>query len=175
MRLIDADALEREGWSLCRTYQQDKNTMVYETRSIVEIPTAQPERLADDDFETIRIHLSACKEKLCNQRRWKEAEEYQRIIDRFMSFASAQSEPIRINLNEPIKVKLTDWGKEIYYHQYDRTNQIAGREICEPRFPKEDENGYVEFQLWCFIELYGVHISMTLPNVIEPLEIVYER
>ena len=88
---------------------------------------------------------------------------------------SAQPELIRINLNEPIKVKLTDWGKEIYYHQYDRTNQIAGREICKPRFPREDENGYTEFQLWCFIELYGMHMGMTLPNVIEPLEIVYER
>ena len=88
---------------------------------------------------------------------------------------SAQPEPIRINLNEPIKVKLTDWGKEIYYHQYDRTNQIAGKEICKPKFPKEDENGYTEFQLWCFMELYGECMGMTLPNVIEPLEIVYER
>ena len=52
--------------------------------------SAQPERLTDDDFETIRIHLSAYKERLCNQHRWKEAEEYQRIIDRFMTFASAQ-------------------------------------------------------------------------------------
>lgn len=88
---------------------------------------------------------------------------------------SAESEPIRINLNEPIKVKLTDWGKEIYYHQYDRLNQIAGRKICEPKFPKEDENGYTGFQLWCFIELYGEHMGMALPNVIEPLEIVYKR
>lgn len=53
---------------------------------------AQPERLTDDDFETIRIHLNAYKEKLCNQRRWKEAEEYQRIIDRFIAFASTQPE-----------------------------------------------------------------------------------
>ncbi len=87
----------------------------------------------------------------------------------------AQLEPLRINLNEPIKVKLTDLGKEIYYHQHYMVNQIAGREICKPRFPKEDENGYTEFQLWCFIELYGTHIGITLPNVIEPLEIVYER
>ena len=82
---------------------------------------------------------------------------------------------IRINLNESIKVKLTDLGKEIYYHQYDEINRIAGKEICKPKFPKEDENGYTEFQLWRFIELYGTHISMTLPNVIEPLEIVYKR
>lgn len=50
------------------------------------------ERLTDDDFETIRIHLSAFKERLCNQHRWEEAEEYQRIIDRFMRFASAEGE-----------------------------------------------------------------------------------
>lgn len=61
---------------------------------IEKLPTAQPERLTDDDFETIRIHLNAYKEKLCNQQRWEEAEEYQRIIDRFMSFASAPSDII---------------------------------------------------------------------------------
>ena len=100
---------------------------------------------------------------------------YEKWREYFCDLPPAQPEPIRINLNELIKVKLTDWGKEIYYHQYDRTNQIAGREICKPRFPREDENGYTEFQLWCFIELYGMHMDMALPNVIEPLEIVYER
>ena len=100
--------------------------------------------------------------------------QYEKWREYFSEMPSAQPEPIRINLNDPIKVKLTDWGKEIYYHRYDRTNQIAGREICKPKFPKEDENGYTEFQLWCFIELYGVHMGMTLPNVIEPFEIVYE-
>lgn len=100
------------------------------------------------------------------------AEQFEAMLTRV---PSAQPEPIRINLNEPIKVKLTEWGKEIYYHQYDRINQNAGRKICEPRFPKEDENGYTEFQLWCFIELYGEYTGMTLPNVIKPLEIVYER
>lgn len=80
---------------------------------------------------------------------------------------------MRINLNDPVKVKLTDWGKEIYYHQYDRVNEAVGREICKPSYPKEDENGYTEFQLWSFMELYGEHMGMTLPNVIEPLEILY--
>lgn len=56
------------------------------------LPSAEPGRLTDDDFETIRIHLNAYKEKLCNQQRWEEAEEYQRIIDRFMAFASAEPE-----------------------------------------------------------------------------------
>lgn len=64
------------------------------------LPSAQPERLTDDDFETIRIHLNAFKENLCNQQRWKEAEEYQRIIDRFMAFASAQPEITEAQVKE---------------------------------------------------------------------------
>lgn len=60
-----------------------------------QMPSAQPERLSDDDFETIRIHLNAYKAKLCNQHRWEEAEEYQRIINRFIAFASAQPEIVR--------------------------------------------------------------------------------
>ena len=71
-----------------------RRTAIDALATLVNLPSAQPERLTDDDFETIRIHLSAYKERLCNQRRWKEAEEYQRIINRFMSFASAQPEQI---------------------------------------------------------------------------------
>lgn len=84
-------------------------------RIVRELPSAQPERLTDDDFETIRIHLSAYKERLCNQHRWKEAEEYQRIIDRFMSFASAQPE-----------YKLDEWCTDCT--EYDNEKH------CCPRF-----------------------------------------
>lgn len=44
MRLIDADALEREGWSLHRTFQKDARTMVYETKKPSDFPTIEPER-----------------------------------------------------------------------------------------------------------------------------------
>ena len=86
----------------------------------------------------------------------------------------AQSEPLRINLNEWVKVKLTDLGKDIYYHKCDELNKAYGREIVKPSFPREDKDGYTRFQLWEFIQLYGVHIGMAMPNVINPLEIVYE-
>ena len=82
---------------------------------------------------------------------------------------------MKINLNEWVKVKLTDLGKEIFYHQYDGVNKAVGREVCKPFYPKEDENGYTKFQLWHFIQLYGEHIGMAYPNVIDPLEIVYEN
>ena len=41
MRLIDADALEREGWLLCRTFREDKNTMVYEVKKPSDFPTIE--------------------------------------------------------------------------------------------------------------------------------------
>ena len=77
-------------------FKSDGRTVADSFEDIINaLPPAQPERLTDDDFETIRIHLSAFKERLCNQHRWEEAEEYQRIIDRFMTFASPQSDIIR--------------------------------------------------------------------------------
>ena len=79
----------------------------------------------------------------------------------------------KINLNETIKVKLTPLGAEIYYKQFDEVNKQCGREICKPQMPRIDKDGYTEFQLWHFIELYGEHIGICKPNVVEPLEIVY--
>lgn len=74
-------------------------------RFLKEEPPVQPERLTDDDLETIRIHLSAMKEKLCNQRRWKEAEEYERIISRLITLEFVQSEPHWIPCSERLPEK----------------------------------------------------------------------
>lgn len=81
---------------------------------------------------------------------------------------------ISINLNETIKVKLTDHGKDIFYHRFDKFNKEIGTEFIKPGYPMIDEDGYTEFQLWHFMSIYGRHIGMCLPNVIEPLEIVYD-
>ena len=42
--LIDADALEREGWSLSRNRQVDEKTMVYEVKKPTNFPPVEPER-----------------------------------------------------------------------------------------------------------------------------------
>ena len=81
---------------------------------------------------------------------------------------------VRINLNEDVKVKLTDLGKDIYYHRFDGFNRICGKIVCKPSFPKVDAEGYTKFQLWNFMKIYGEHMGLTMPNVIKPLEIVYE-
>lgn len=83
--------------------------------------------------------------------------------------------PTKINLNDIIKVKLAPLGAEIYYHQYDEVNKKikknGGTEL-EPLMPQIDKDGFTEFQLWHFMELYGKHIGMCKPNVIEPLNII---
>ena len=83
----------------------------------------------------------------------------------------------KINLNDIVRFKLTDHGKDIYFHQYDELNEFLKEKGVKPlgnRYPKVDEEGYSKMQLWQFIELYGDHIGMAKPNVIEPLDLLFE-
>lgn len=82
---------------------------------------------------------------------------------------------VKINLNEMVKVRLTQFGKDIYIHQYDEVlNKYPLLKISRPEI-KVDENGYTKFILWEFIELYGPYMTIGGPEVIKPLEIIYEE
>lgn len=96
------------------------------------------------------------------------------VVEYFKNMPSAEKTANKININEYVKVKLTDYGKEIFYHQYDNLNKTYGKEIIKPSYPTVDSDGYTSFQLWYFMNLYGRHIDMGVKNVIEPLEIVFE-
>ena len=97
------------------------------------------------------------------------------LKQRIAELESKETEKLtKINLNDRIKVKLTPLGAEIYYHQYDDIHKDYPKmkKHLQSSLPKVDENGYTEFQLWHFMELYGKHIGMCKPNVISPLDIV---
>ena len=84
----------------------------------------------------------------------------------------------KLNLNHSVKVKLTDHGKDIYYHQYDfliEAMKARGINSITPSYPPVDKDGFSSMQLWCFIELYGPHIGMCKPNVIEDLYIYIDE
>ena len=84
---------------------------------------------------------------------------------------------IHINLNECVKFKLTDHGKDIFYHRFDGLNESIirrGLKPIAPKMPKTDADGYTRMQLWEFMELYGPHIGMAKESCIESLEIIYE-
>ena len=54
----------------------------------------------------------------------------------------------KVNLNDEIKVKLTDFGKQIYY------------KYCEdfPTKLKIDSKGYTKFQIWVFMHIFGEYL-----------------
>lgn len=70
---------------------------------------------------------------------------------------------VRINLNERVKFKLSEHGKEVYRHRHD------GLE------PKLDDDGYMSMQLWTFMQTFGEHMTLGMPGVVQPLEIIYEE
>jgi hypothetical protein len=69
----------------------------------------------------------------------------------------------KFNINDKVKVKLTDYGRDIYYHQYDWINgiNIFSKTVIKPSYPKIDADGYTTFQLWHLMELYGQYLEMT--------------
>lgn len=79
-----------------------------------------------------------------------------------------------LNINSIIKVKLTVKGIDIFYHQYDEINKKLKEFGCnafEPCMPQIDEQGYTEFQLHEFMNLYGQYMVIGLQEVIKPLNI----
>lgn len=136
------------------------------------------------DYDKILLELKNSNEKIVKIESelfnvQKSADEYYNKcidltnqIEKLKSELETKDNIQKINLNETIKVKLTPYGAEIYYKQFDELNKQYDREICKPQMPQIDKDGYTEFQLWNFIELYGQHIGMCKPNVIEPIEIV---
>ena len=65
------------------------------------------------------------------------------------------------NINDFVKVKLTEKGKYIYYHQFDDINQniqkIGGKPL-NPIELKYDDEGYTEFQMWHLMEIFGKYL-----------------
>lgn len=79
----------------------------------------------------------------------------------------------KLNLNSFIKVKLTDHGKDIYYHQYDWLKDYII--APERNLPEVDADGYTEFQLWHFMNLYGEHLFNGYRVVVEDVSIYIDE
>lgn len=59
---------------------------------------------------------------------------------------------IDFNMNEHVKVKLTERGREILKQRHKEI--FKGRDIKYTP-PVEDEDGWSEWQLWCLLEEFG--------------------
>lgn len=80
------------------------------------------------------------------------------------------------NINYMIKVKLTEHGKAILDQEESRiTNVLKNLNFSDADnyspYP-EDEDGYIEFQLWDFMKIFGSHFYLGGPLIIEHNEII---
>ena len=77
----------------------------------------------------------------------------------------------KLNFNSIVKVKLTPFGADIFYHKYDELIKEHPKlaDTMKPKMPQIDKEGFTEFQLWHFIELYGNYIGMCKKSVVEDI------
>ena len=147
-------------------------------KEILTLDFSEHDKVFEDKIEDLQQRIrELIKEKdeykrKCNNFGFENQELKQRIAE---LERKETEKPTKINLNDRIKVKLTPLGAEIYYHQYDEVDKkikANGGKEFEPTMPEIDKDGFTEIQLWHFIELYGEHIGVCKPNVINPLNIV---
>lgn len=76
-----------------------------------------------------------------------------------------------LNLNDTIRVKFTDYAKDIYYHQYDDLINQGAPMIRD--YPKVDINGYTNIQVWVFMRIFGPHIKFGMRDQIIENNTIY--
>ena len=74
-RAIDADALEKEGWSLHRTIRVDKNTSEYQTKPLKQVPTIEPRCEECEAFNKTRLLIPQPERK---KGKWKSGTDLER-------------------------------------------------------------------------------------------------
>lgn len=92
----------------------------------------------------------------------------------------ANFKQISFNVNDYVKVKPTQRGKEIIQADYEQICAIY-EQICAispdvniNNIYPIDKDGYLKIQLWCFMELFGPHFANGAPLLIEGNEILFE-
>ena len=80
----------------------------------------------------------------------------------------------KFNVNDKIKVKLTDRGRRILKHHIIEGNKLCGlNEDFVPSCYQEDKEGYIYPQLWDFMNIFGHYFANGAPLVIENNRIIF--
>lgn len=194
MRLIDADRLIEDMAASCLPTMEkgisgitgDESTIVDHINHAPTIDAVPLDRLGD--FGKLFMDYTGCprgamgracmpiEEEVLQMKpitdvdggRWipVNADALHELVKKYASLRHGCAWTAAINMNDMVKVKLTDHGKDIYYHQHDAFNMMAkpiGVKLLEPVMPEVDTDGYTSFQLWHLMQLYGPHIRMGGP------------
>lgn len=84
----------------------------------------------------------------------------------------------KFNINDFIKVRLTNFGKDVYREYYESVtneyNKFWGYTLKMPELDT-DPNGFTKFQLWDFMRIFGKSFGPGIPNIIEDISIYLEE
>lgn len=80
-------------------------------------------------------------------------------------------------MNDIIKVKLNEAGLIIYANRAKEMNKKFEENNIKYRYiisPERDDKGFVKFQLWELMNLYGKYLELTLTPPFEDNKIYFE-
>jgi hypothetical protein len=66
---------------------------------------------------------------------------------------------MRFNVNDRVRVRLNDKGRAIHRGQFDDMKRCFPRLSIPYTPPKEDADGWSEWQLWVLMEIFGQHMN----------------
>lgn len=79
-------------------------------------------------------------------------------------------EQIKFNINHSVKVKVTEYGYEVWLTHENKFVQFSGTiktVTIEELKAKQDEDGYTKFQLWDMMSIFGPKMTMGFENLID--------
>lgn len=79
-------------------------------------------------------------------------------------------EQIKFNINHSVKVKVTEYGYEVWLAHENKFVQFSGTiksVTIEELKAKQDEDGYTKFQLWDMMSIFGPKMTMGFENPID--------
>ena len=80
------------------------------------------------------------------------------------------------NINDEIKVKLTEYGNSILEKDITDTAGMLKNFSYPEYFPYHtDKDGYIEFTLWNFMRIFGRYFYNGCSQIIENNEIIFIR
>lgn len=80
------------------------------------------------------------------------------------------------NINSTVKVRLTEFGKKLHKEKWEDFWSSVGKLKEFPyNPPEEDENGFVEYQLWQLMEDFGSYCKLGKKLSFETVILIDEK
>lgn len=80
------------------------------------------------------------------------------------------------NINDCVKVKLTDFGRKVHREEFDNLMQrLPPHASLQYRAPREDADGWSEWQLWILMETFGRYCTLGGPEPFETTIIIPDK